>query len=318
MGHHLQDLLTGIWSLNELLGENPKPEDIIENLVNRGHHVHHVDGTPLQQENKTVVKGVSHVWETRTLKTMHKFYMKTSPNASAFYYIRWENLTICHSYEDIQSGFGGTILWNPESAQVQFKKRTVRVIPPSGNANISPEQNRNVKDAKLRFFYAGEASPVNCSVFEDLSLVGEWNVWKLITDPSKKQWLPFRAIFYGLCKEGIQAIEYWDPAIHEKDIGENQFYTIPWNHNLHIDSPPRYLDEIFINDLSAYISTHSNDLESGTSAIQILPFNTVTTYLWVQLGAEKLKIYQMFDYFWDMKQLQKYCFTVFVKPKVYI
>ena len=41
---------------------------------------------------------------------------------------------------------------------------------------LSPEQNRNVKDAKLRFFYAGEASPVNCSVFEDLSLVGEWNV----------------------------------------------------------------------------------------------------------------------------------------------
>ena len=109
--------------------------------------------------------------------------------------------------------------------------------------------------------------------------------------------MPFRAIFYGLCKEGIQAIEYWDPAIHEKDIGENQFYTIPWNHNLHIDSLPRYLDEIFINDLSAYISTHSNDLESGTSAIQILPFNTVTTYLWVQLGAEKLKIYQRFDYF---------------------
>lgn len=77
----------------------------------------HVGGTPLQQENEIVSKGESHVWETRTLKTMHKLYLKPLPTSEEnFYYIPWEIMTICHNYKELQIAFEGALLRKPVSA----------------------------------------------------------------------------------------------------------------------------------------------------------------------------------------------------------
>ena len=118
-----------------------------------------------------------------------------------------------HSYHDVLSAFKQVQLWKPESAEVKFTKGVVRLLPAPGQNGVPPEQNRNVKDAKLRFFDAGEASPLNLTVFENRDDINVWNNLQLNTNPSKKYEPPRRAIWYGLCKEGADLLQYWDPCV---------------------------------------------------------------------------------------------------------
>ena len=202
-------------------------------------------GSPLQQENATVKAGHGYEWVTRHLTTMHKMYVKPNTYAYDFKYIPWENLTVCHSYHDILTAFRQVVLWKPESAEVNFTKGVVRLLPTPGQNEVPPEQNRNVKDAKLRFFDAGEGSPLSLTVFENDDDVDIWKNLQLNTNPSKKNEPPHRTIYVGLCKEGADYLQYWDPCIYEMDIGENNFHKKSWSHHLHIDSPPRRVEEIF-------------------------------------------------------------------------
>ena len=181
-------------------------------------------GTPLQQENSTVKAGHGYEWTTRKLTTMHKMYIKPETNAADFHYIPWENLTICHSYHDLLTAFKQVVMWKPETAEVAFKKGVVRLLPAPGQNGVPPEQNRNVKDAKLRFFDAGEASPISMTVFDEEEHAANWLSLQLNTDPSKKWSPPKRHVYSGLCKEGAHYLDYYDPCIYEMDIGENQFH----------------------------------------------------------------------------------------------
>ena len=258
-------------------------------------------GSPLQQENETVKAGHGFEWQTRHLTTMHKMYVKPETGSYYFKYIPWENLTVCHSYHDVLSAFKQVQLWKPESAEVKFTKGVVRLLPAPGQNGVPPEQNRNVKDAKLIFFDAGEASPLNLTVFENRDDINVWNNLQLNTNPSKKYEPPSRAIWYGLCKEGADLLQYWDPCVYEMDIGENNFHTKSWNHHLHIDSPPRKVEEIFNLYCDKYFnSAHSVDVVQTENQHQFPHDKSAETggYHGVKCGIDDdIKYYPRFDYF---------------------
>ena len=226
--------------------------------------------------------------------------MYITPNGLSYFfkYIPWENITVCHSYHDVLAAFKQVLLWKPESAEVKFTKGCVRLLPTPGQNGVPPEQNRNVKDAKLRFFDAGEGSPLNLTVFENQQDHDTWRELQLNTNPGKKNEPPGRAVYVGLCKEGIDYLQYWDPCVYEMDIGENVFHTKSWSHHLHIDSPPRRVEEIFNLYCDKYVnSMHSGDVTSSEH-FWVYPHNDKTKFYAVKCGTDDdIKYYPRFDYF---------------------